>query len=59
MNRKYGAKYGKVSPLDERRSGTKDKQGRRIEDNSVSGKNPPLDNLEHHARGKERQAGES
>jgi hypothetical protein len=36
-----------------------DKKGRRIEDNSASGKNPPLDALEHRARGKERQAGEA
>jgi hypothetical protein len=44
----------KASSLDERRSGTKDKEGRRIKDNLGSGKNPPLDALEHHAKGKER-----
>jgi hypothetical protein len=52
-------KYGKRESLDERRSGMIDKQGRRIEDNSTSGKNPPLNALEHHTKGKERQAGEA
>jgi hypothetical protein len=52
-------KYGKSESLDERRSGMTDKQGRRIEDNSTRGKKPPLDALEHCARGKERQAREA
>jgi hypothetical protein len=36
-----------------------DQQGRWIENNKASGRKPPLNALEHHVRGKERQAGEA
>jgi hypothetical protein len=42
-----------------RRSRMTDQQGRWIEDNSASGKNPPSDALEHLARRKEREASEA
>jgi hypothetical protein len=42
-----------------RRSRKTDQQGRWIVDNSASGKNPPMDALEHLAGKKERQAGEA
>ena len=36
-----------------------DQQGIWIEDKSASGKKPPLDDLEHHVRRKERQVGKA
>jgi hypothetical protein len=58
MSREDGVKYGKASRW-MRISRLTDHQGRGTEDNSISVENPPLDDLEHHARRKERQAGEA